>query len=79
MRMRKLYRRIAQKNGVTEKEVRNEMQRAILWAYQNPPKDGDVTEVYQKCVPCKEEIPTPEELICYAVEKIQKRKADSKK
>lgn len=40
MRIRKIYRQIARKNGVTIKEVRSEMQKAILWAYQNPPKSA---------------------------------------
>ena len=73
MRIRKIYRQIARKNGVTIKEVRSEMQKAILWAYQNPPKDGGITEAYQKCVPCRDKVPTPEEVICFVAGKNQQR------
>ena len=45
MNVRKIYRQIARKNGVTVKEVRNEMQGAILAAYQNPSKNNSVTEL----------------------------------
>ena len=40
MSMRKIYREIARKNGVSVKDVKRDMQAAIAAAYQNPPKDG---------------------------------------
>lgn len=73
MRMKKILKQIAKENGVTVKEVREEMQKAITDAWTNPPKDGGLTAAYQNHVPCKGEIPTPEELICYAAAEIQKQ------
>ena len=46
MSMRKIYRKIARENGVSVKEVKEDMQAAITAAYQNPPKDGGVTAAY---------------------------------
>lgn len=70
---RKIYRKIARENGVTVAEVKREMQLALNEAYKNTPDDG-VTKAYQNHVPRKGEIPTPDELIKYAVEEIKKRK-----
>lgn len=69
MDMGKIYRQIARKNGVSVKEVKAKMQAAINAAYQNPPDDG-ITATYQKQVPSKGDIPTPDEFIRYAAEKI---------
>lgn len=72
MRMKKILEQIAREHGVTVKEVREEMQKAITEAWMNPPEDGGVTAAYQRRVPCKGAIPTPEELIRYAAAEIQK-------
>lgn len=69
--MRKIYRKVARKHGVSVKEVKDEMQKALDYAYINTPDDG-VTEAYQKQVPSKGEIPTPDEFIKYAANKIKK-------
>ncbi len=71
MSMRKIYRKVARKHGVSVKEVKEEMQKALDYAYTNTPDDG-VTEVYQKQVPSKGEIPTPDEFIRYAANKVKK-------
>ncbi|MGD9568660.1 MAG: sporulation initiation factor Spo0A C-terminal domain-containing protein [Sedimentibacter sp.] len=71
MSMRKIYRKVARKHGVSVKEVKDEMQKALDYAYINTPDDG-VTEAYQKQVPSKGEIPTPDEFIKYAANKIKK-------
>lgn len=71
MSMRKIYREIARKNGVSAKKVREDMQAALAVAYRNPPKDGGVTAAYQNQVPRKGEVPTPEEFIRYAAEKVR--------
>ena len=63
MNMKKILKRIAKENGVTVEEVREEMQKAITEAWKNPPADGGVTAAYQRKVPCKGEVPTPEELL----------------
>ena len=69
--MRRIYREIARKHGVSVKEVKEEMQKALDHAYTNTPDDG-VAKAYQKQVPSKGEIPTPEEFIKYAANKIKK-------
>ncbi len=71
MSMRKIFRKIARENGVSVREVKEDMQAAITEAYRNPPKDGGVTAAYQRQVPRKGEIPTPEELIRYAAAKVR--------
>lgn len=74
MSMRRAFRKIAHENGVTLAEVRADMKAAIDTAYQNPPDDGGVILAYQRRVPCKGEIPTPEEVIRYSAGQIQKKK-----
>ncbi len=59
MSMRKIYRKIAKENGVSAKEVRQEMQAAIKEAYTAPRNNNPITKA------CQNEIPTPEELIYY--------------
>lgn len=71
MSMRKIYRKVARKHGVSVKEVKEEMQKALDYAYTNTPDDG-ITEAYQKQVPSKGEIPTPDEFIKYAAKIIKK-------
>ena len=73
MKMKKIRKRIAKENGVTVEEVREEMQKAITEAWKNPPADGGVTAAYQRKVPCKGEVPTPEELIRYAAAEIRRQ------
>ena len=70
MKMEKILERIAMENGITVKEVREEMQKAITEAWKNPPKDGGVTVACQCRVPCEGEVPTPEELIRYVVKEL---------
>lgn len=71
MDMRKIYREIARKNGVSVRDVKKDMQAAITAAYKNPPKDGGVIAAYQRQVPRKGEIPTPDELIRYMAGKVR--------
>lgn len=71
MGMRSVYRKIAREYGVSVAEVKREIQLMIEDAWKNPPNDGGVTEAYQRQVPCKGEIPTPDELIRYAAAKIK--------
>lgn len=74
MDMEELYRHIAEKNGVSAEEVRDEIQKAIDEAWNNPPKDDGTARAYQSLVPCRGSIPTPEELIRFAVSEICKIK-----
>ncbi|MDC7289787.1 hypothetical protein NXH76_18510 [Blautia schinkii] len=69
MSMRRIYRKVAKKYGVTLKEVRQEIQTCITEAYTDPLNQNEITGAYQKRVPCKGEIPTPEELIRYLARK----------
>ena len=70
MSMRSIYRKIAKQYGVSVNEVKEEMQMALNHAYTKTPNDG-ITEAYQKQVPSRGEIPTPDEFIRYAVNKIK--------
>ncbi len=72
MSNRKTLRKIAKENGVTLKEVRNDMQAAINHAYQNPTQNG-LTSAFQNRVPMKGEIPTIDEFLNYAVNETKKK------
>lgn len=72
MGMRAVYRKIAKKYGVSVDEVKSEMQAAINEAYKNTPNDG-ITGAWQARVPRKDEIPTTEEFINYAIAEARKR------
>lgn len=69
---RKIYRKIAKAHGVSVKEVKTEMQSAINHAYNNTPNDG-ITKAYQNQIPRKGSIPTSEEFISYAVNKMKNK------
>lgn len=56
-----IYEKLAKQNGVTPQQVREDMAQAIRQAYENP-KD-EQTKWFQKQVPCKGQIPTPEEMM----------------
>lgn len=71
MSMRSVYRKIARENGVSAKEVREEIQREINLAWNNPQK-GEIVAAYQRQVPCKGIIPSPDEVILFASNKIRK-------
>lgn len=71
MSMRRIYRRIAKENKVSLSEVRTEIQIAVEVAYKNTPNDGGVIAAYQRRVPRRGEIPTPEEVICYVAGQVQ--------
>ncbi len=68
MRIDEIIKFIAQCDGVSEEEVIKDMQDALDIAYQN--QSNDIVKFHQKFVPRTKEIPTPEEFIKYAVEKI---------
>ena len=72
MSMRKVYREVARKNGVSVAEVKRDMQAAIDHAYTNTPNDG-ITGAWQNRVPRKGEIPTAEEFIRYAAKDVKRR------
>ena len=70
IKMREIYRKIAKKYGVSMKEVKRDMQEALIIAYKDSPEIRN-----QAQVPKAGDIPTPEEFIRYAVEKIEKEKS----
>ncbi|MCI8879291.1 MAG: hypothetical protein HFH28_01050 [Clostridiaceae bacterium] len=57
----------AKKRGVSEKEVRREIEKAIAQAWSD---SSGKTAAMQREVPCAGEMPTPEELIAFVMEKI---------
>ena len=61
---------IAVREGISVEEVRREISRAILMAQ---PKDASVVSAS----PCAGAIPTPEELIAYCAERIQRERRNS--
>lgn len=72
MGMRKIYRKVARKYGVTVEEVKREMQSAINETYTNP-QINDVTKTFQDRIPRKGEVPTVDEFIRYMADKAKKK------
>ena len=75
MSMRKIYRELAKKHGVSVKEVREDMQAALTEAYTNPLNNNVITKAYQNRVPHQGEIPTPEEAVRYLAGEVKKNRA----
>ena len=67
-----MYRKIAKKYGVTPTEVKRDMQSALEEAYKNS-NSNDFIKMNQEKVPRKGEVPTPDEFIRYAVERIKNK------
>lgn len=65
MNMRKIYRELAKKHGVSVKEVRQEMQAALTEAYTDLQNDNEITRACQNRVPRQGGIPIPEEAVRY--------------
>ena len=77
MRTNTIFKQLAREQGITTREVREEIQKAITEAWMHSQKDS-VTAACQRQVPCRGDIPTPEELIHYLALKIQQQTNDSK-
>lgn len=75
MSMRKIYRELARKHGVSAKEVRQEMQAALTEAYTDPQNNNEITKAYQSRMPRQGEIPTPEEAVRYLAGKVRQNRA----
>ncbi len=69
MNMRSVYRKVARKHQVSVQEVKTEMQKAIKEAWINPNKTIKQAKT-QKEVKAKGSIPTIEEVIQYAQDKV---------
>lgn len=74
MGLRSIYRKVAKEHGVSVAEVKRDMQEAIIAAYNDPLNQNEITRAYQRRVPSKDKIPTPDELIRYAASEAKKRK-----
>ena len=61
-------RKIAMREGITVEEVRTEMKKAMLIGLCNP--NPAIRERW-KNIPCKGDIPTPEELIVYMAQNVK--------
>lgn len=70
MGMRSIYRKIAKQNGVSVKEVKDEMQKALDEAWDNPNKSADV-RFNQMKVSSNGTKPTVDEFIRYCSSEIK--------
>ena len=70
MSTKEIYEKVARKNGVSTKEVKEEIEKAVNTAYTEG-KD-DVTEILWQYVPKKGEVPTSEELIAYLTKQLHR-------
>ena len=58
MNMKKIYKKIARKHGVSVEQAKKDVQEAIDITFMSP-------SFYARSIPCKGEKPTPEEFISY--------------
>ena len=72
MGMRSIYRKIAKQNGVSVKEVKDEMQKALDDAWNNPDKSADV-RFNQMKISSNGEKPSVEEFIRYCSAEIKNK------
>ncbi len=70
MSMRKIYRTIAKKYGVSPSEVRRDMDAAIAEAWNS---DDSIIRAWQRHVPHRGEIPSAAEVISYAAKKVSEK------
>lgn len=66
----KAIQEVAMREGITVEEVRKEMKKAMLVGLCS--QDPAIQEKWKR-VPCKGEVPTPEELITYMAENVKER------
>lgn len=76
MGMSRVYKKVARANGVTVKEVKREIQTVINSAWTDPINNNEITRAYQSRVPSKGKIPTPNELIRFAVSELRKEEGE---
>jgi len=69
---RRIYRKIAKKQGVSVVEVRHDIQNAIDFAYTDP-NLSPINIKAQNAVLRKDKIPTPDELISHIVNEVHRR------
>lgn len=73
MNLNNIYRKIAKEYGVSEEEVRNDIEKAIDFAFRDTNKSKELIE-FQNKIPSEQDIPTPEEFISYVVMSIRNKK-----
>lgn len=69
IKMKKVYREIAKDYGVSAAEVRREIQAAVADAFYS--RESEETAGAWDGIQCKGDVPTPEEFILFAAEKIR--------
>lgn len=62
--MRDVYRKVAEKHGVSIEEVKRDMQLAIDETYKNP-KNSELIKKIKDQIQCEEEKPTVGEFVLY--------------
>ncbi len=72
MSMRSVYRKVAKQNGVSVKEVKSEIQKAIDAAWDNPDKSPEAAS-YQSLVANGGKKPSIEELIKFGAKEVSKK------
>lgn len=70
--MRSIYRKIAKENGVSVKEVKEEMQKALDDAWNNPDKSADVRFNQLKMAPDRKK-PSVDEFVRYCSSEIKQK------
>ena len=66
----KAIKTVAEKESMSEAEIRREMKAAIAEGLRSA--DPDVQEMWKK-VPCRGEVPDPEEVIAWLAERMRER------
>ncbi len=69
MNLQHIIQTIAENNGISEQEVMREMQQALSSSFTHP--SNDIIRGYQKDIPCEGAVPTLEEFIQYAANRLQ--------
>ncbi len=72
MKYDKVFRKIAREYGKSVEEVYAEMQKAIADAWLSPDKT-EAEQRRQAMIPCKGDIPTPEEFIAFTTADLRRR------
>lgn len=66
---KRILKKVANKHGVTEQEVRMEIEEAIIMAKAN--SESNVHSQFNK-IKCKGDVPTPEEVLIYLSKRCEK-------
>ena len=78
MGLRAIYRKLANKYGVSVEEVKRDMQSAIDEIYKDPMNTKRIKKL-QDNILCKQEIPTVEEFVNCIAEKVKREESNLRK